>query len=123
MKPLHILIVDDEPKVAFFLGRALEHSNRDYRVSITHSGEQALKMFNDRPIDLLVTDLRMPGINGLELIRQMQASSPHMRTILITAYGDGEIEAGARRLKVDRYIHKPFPITDLLSAVREVLVE
>jgi len=123
MNTLHIMIVDDEPKVAFFLGKALEHSNKGYRVSITHSGEEALGIFNDHPIDLLVTDLRMSGINGLELIRQMQASSPQMRTILITAYGDGEIEAQARRLQVGRYINKPFPITDLLNAVQEMLVE
>ncbi|MCP4539224.1 MAG: response regulator [Chloroflexi bacterium] len=120
---MHILIVDDEPKVAFFLGRALEHSDRDYSVSITHSGEEALDLFDDRPIDLLVTDLRMPGINGLELIQKMQITNPQMRTILITAYGDGEIEAEARRLQVGRYINKPFPITDLLNAVQEVLME
>lgn len=117
----HILIADDEPKVAFFLGQSLERSNRDYRVTVVNSGEEALRELTRSKVDLLVTDLRMPGISGLELIRQVRTSSPHTRSILITAYGDDAVEAEARRLGASRYIAKPFDIELFITAVQESL--
>ncbi len=120
-KSKHILIVDDEPKVAFFLRSALERSGGDFRVSTARSGEEALEVLDDSEVDLLVTDLRMPGLSGLELIRWVRGASPQTRTILITAYGDNEVEAEARRLEAYRYITKPFDIGDFTEAVREAL--
>lgn len=117
----HILIVDDEPRVAFFLSKSLEHTKQNYNVSIAHSGEEALEILNRSSIDLLVTDLRMPGIDGLELMRWVRASSPHTRTILITAYGNDKVEAEARRLEIYRYITKPFNMDDFTKAVQEAL--
>jgi CheY-like chemotaxis protein len=121
MTSKHILIVDDEPRVAYFLSKALEHSNRDYRVSIAHSGEEALDVLNRSTVDLLVTDLRMPGISGLELIRWVRASSPQTRTILITAYGNDEVEEEARRLEAYSYITKPFSLEDFTQAAQGAL--
>jgi len=117
----HVLIVDDEPNVAFFLSKALERREQGYRVSIAQSGEEALEVLNNKPVDLLVTDLRMPGISGLELIRWVRASSPSTRTILITAYGNDEVEEAARRLEAYRYITKPFDISDFTEAVQGAL--
>ncbi|HEY76693.1 MAG TPA: response regulator [Thermoflexia bacterium] len=119
----HVLIVDDEPKVAFVLGRALEHSNKGYRITVAHSGEKALEILERSSVDLLVTDLRMPGISGLDLIRWVRTTSPKTRTILITAYGDDKVEAEARRLEAYRYITKPFNIADFTQAVEEALRE
>ncbi len=121
MTTRNVLIVDDEPKVAFFLSKALERSDRDYCVSVAHSGEEALEMLDGSSVDLLVTDLRMPGISGLELIRWVRVSSPQTRTILITAYGNDEVEAETRRLEAYRYITKPFDIGDFTQAVHEAL--
>jgi CheY-like chemotaxis protein len=121
MTTSHILIVDDEPRVAYFLSKALEHSNQDYRVSVAHSGEEALDVLNRSSVDLLVTDLRMPGISGLDLIRWVRASSPETRTILITAYGNDEVEEEARRLEAYRYITKPFNLDDFTQAAQEAL--
>ncbi len=121
MTTRHILLVDDEPKVASLLSKALEYSNQHYRVSVAHSGEEALEVLNRSPVDLLITDLRMPGISGLELIRWARASSPQTRTILITAYGNDEVEAEARRLEAYRYITKPFDIGDFTQVVQDAL--
>ncbi|MDY6875552.1 MAG: response regulator [Chloroflexota bacterium] len=121
MTTKHILIVDDEPKVAFFLSKAVEHANEDCRVSIAHSGEEALEVINRSQVNLLVTDLRMPGINGLELIRWVRASSPQTHTLLITAYGNDEVKAEAHRLEDCRYITKPFDIGDFTQIVQEAL--
>jgi CheY-like chemotaxis protein len=121
MTTRNILIVDDEPRVAFFLSKALEQANQHYHIDIAHSGEEALEMLNASPVDLLVTDLRMPGISGLELLRWVQASSPETRTILITAYGNDEVEAEAHRLEAYRYVTKPFNLKDFTQVVREAL--
>ena len=123
MNAQHILIVDDDSMVALSLSKMLKHSNENYDVSVAHSGEEALNVLNVWPVDLLITDLCMPGISGLELIRQTQTFSPQTRTILITAYGDGSVEAEARRLSVYRYIAKPFHIEVLLDTVEEILAE
>lgn len=118
-----ILIVDDEPNVAFFLSRSLEHSNLAYQTTVTHSGEEAIRLLqaSDPPFDLLIADLRLPGISGLELIRQTRVLSPATRTILITAYGSERVKARARQLGANRYITKPFDIERFLSAVQEAL--
>lgn len=117
----HILIVDDEPKVGFFLKRSLELSRKNCRVSTARSGRQALQIVMDSKVDLLITDLRMPGISGLELIRRVRESSPSTRTILITAYGSDKIKAEARRLEVYRYVAKPFNVRDFTGVVDEAL--
>jgi CheY-like chemotaxis protein len=121
MTQRRILIVDDEQKVAFFLSQALERSNRNYDVTIAHSGEEAMEYLRETKVDLLVTDLRMPGISGLELVRWARTNSPKTRTILITAYGSTEVEAEANRLQTDHYIAKPFAIDVFTQAVQEAL--
>jgi CheY-like chemotaxis protein len=121
MTTKNVLIVDDEPKVAFFLGKGLERSGHNYNINVAQSGEEALDILDESEIDLLVTDLRMPGINGLELIRWVKATSPDTRTILITAYGNDDVEAEARRLEAYRYITKPFDIGDFTETVQQAL--
>jgi len=121
MTTRHILVVDDEPRVAFFLSKALEHADQDYSVSVAHSGEEALDILNHSPVDLLVTDLRMPGISGLQLMHWVRVSSPKTRTILITAYGNDEVEAEAHRLEAYRYITKPFSLDAFTQVAQEAL--
>ena len=123
MTERNILIVDDEPKVAFFLGKTLEHADQTYHVSIAHSGEEALEVFEHSSVDLLITDLRMPDISGLELLRWVRTSSPQTRTILITAYGSDGVETEARHLEAYRYITKPFNMGDFTQVVESALRE
>ncbi len=119
----HILIVDDEPKVGFFLKKSLELSQDNCRVSTARSGKQALEVLEKSEVNLLITDLRMPGISGLELIRRVRESSPQTRTILITAYGSDEVQVEARRLEVYRYVAKPFNVRDFTGVVDQALKE
>lgn len=116
-----ILIVEDEPKVAFFLQESLEALNQGYQVKCANSGEDALDELSQAPADLVVSDLRMPGINGLELLRRVHEQNPTTQTILITAYGSDEVEAETRRLQAYRYFTKPFHIEDFTTAVAEAL--
>ena len=115
--------MDDEPTVAFFLGKALERANPSFEVLTAHSGEEALEILNQSAVDLLITDMRMPGISGIELIRWVKASSPHTGTILITAYGNEEVEREVAEVQADWYIPKPFTLRQFTHAVENALVD
>lgn len=116
-----ILIVDDEESVVFFLGENLAELGPGYVVETAGSGEEALIKMASRPFDLVVTDLRMPGVDGLDLLRTIRTTHPNTRLILMTAYGSDQVEAEARRLQVYRYITKPFKVEDLVDTVRKAL--
>jgi CheY-like chemotaxis protein len=116
-----ILIVEDEPKVAFFLQESLQAVDNSYSVVCAACGEDALNEMTRSPFDLVVSDLRMPGISGLELLQHVREQSPTTHTILITAYGSDEVEAETRRLQAYRYFTKPFSIQDFTSAVKQAL--
>jgi len=117
----HILIVDDEPKVGYFLKETLESLGPDYAVASVSSAEDALAALARAPFDLMVTDLRMPGLNGLELIGRARRDQPQLPAILITAYGSDDVAAATRRLQPAHYFTKPFPIEDFLKAVQDSL--
>jgi two-component system cell cycle sensor histidine kinase/response regulator CckA len=114
-----ILLVEDEGNVREVVGRALQDAG--YRVhSAAHAGE-ALKVATtiEEPIDLLVTDVVMPGVDGPTLAGRMITTHPDMPVIFISGYAPGTIELG--RFSKMRFLSKPFDLTDLLDAVAELL--
>jgi CheY-like chemotaxis protein len=119
----HILIVDDEPKVGFFLKESVEALGSDYTALHVQSAEDALSALSQSAYDLVVTDLRMPGMNGLELLSQVRYNSPELPTILITAYGSEDVVAACQHLHPTHYFTKPFRIEDFLHAVQEALTQ
>ncbi len=122
MRQDRILIVEDEVRVAQALGRALSMpEGGGYFVETCESGEDALSRLQLTRFDLLITDLRMPGMNGLELIGKCRATSPAIKSILITAFGSAEVEEKAYELEVDGYLAKPFSIRKLVRAVQIAL--
>jgi CheY-like chemotaxis protein/predicted regulator of Ras-like GTPase activity (Roadblock/LC7/MglB family) len=118
-----ILIVDDEEKVVFFLRESLEELGRDFTIGTARSAEEALEKIESQPYDLVISDLRMPGTDGLELLERIKQSHPHTRFILMTAYGSDEVEAKAKGLEVYDYITKPFHVSDLLTVTRHALAD
>jgi CheY-like chemotaxis protein len=117
-----ILIVEDEVRVAQTLESALTLSEENrYQVQVCHSGEEALLLLPKTKFDLLVTDLRMPGISGLELVEQVRKISPDTRCILITAYGTPQTEERAAQLDVDAFLKKPFNMQSFVETVRQTL--
>jgi len=118
-----ILVVDDEESVGYFLRESLNKVQRDYQVELACSGQEALALITEKPFDLVVTDLRMPGMDGLRLIEEVRRQSPTTRLILMTAYGNATVEATAFRLGACRYINKPFSIDQLVSTVAAALEE
>lgn len=117
----NILIVDDEPAVGVSLKASLESLGPDYAVSHVLSAEAALSALAHDPIDLMVTDLRMTGMTGLELLRHVRHIQPQLPAILITAYGSAEVMAASQQLQIARYLAKPFRTEEFVQAVQEVL--
>ncbi|MCX7839106.1 MAG: response regulator [Anaerolineae bacterium] len=118
--PKRILIVEDEANVAHALARALTMSG-DYQVDRCDSAEDALERLRaEPPYDLLVTDLRMAGMSGLDLLERLPQLSPTTRTVLITAYGSPKIEARAKLL-ANAYLPKPFSTKSFVEVVKQAL--
>jgi len=122
-KRKRILVVDDEVKLAFLLKQSLLNLGPEYEIETANSGVEALRIMEEDPCDLVITDFRMRGMGGLELMRSIKSESPETLLILMTAYGSPEIVAEARRLEAYRYITKPFPIEDFQAMVKEALVD
>ena len=118
-----ILIVDDEPTLVFFLGRDLSERGLNCEVDGVGSGEEALARLAFDKYSILITDLRMPGINGLTLVAAARSLQPTIGVILMTAYGSREVEAEAEQLMVDGYLTKPFQMERLHNLVEKILHE
>jgi hydroxymethylpyrimidine pyrophosphatase-like HAD family hydrolase/CheY-like chemotaxis protein len=118
-----ILIVEDELGVAQPLKRALDLSpNQLYQVELSASGEEALERLRQVHFDLLITDFRLPGMDGLELMEQARQITPLIRCVLITAYGSLSVEERAREL-AQAYLPKPFHLRDIIRTVQEILLK
>lgn len=117
----HVLITEDEPNVAASLCAALEFRLcRQVVVEHCASGEDAAALLALRQYALLITDQRLPGITGLELLRCAYARDPSLLGILITGYGTSEVELGTRNLGCP-YLLKPFTVDKLIDTVRRTL--
>ncbi|HSJ57053.1 MAG TPA: response regulator [Anaerolineae bacterium] len=121
MKGKKILIVEDEPRIALALCRALELPvSGTPQVDISPVAETAIAKLQSESFDLVITDLRMPGMGGVELMRHIRDTSPHTRLMLITAYGSPDVEDVTRRLGA-AYLPKPFTLRDFVNTVEEIL--
>jgi signal transduction histidine kinase len=111
-----ILLVDDEPGILKVLGISL--ADRGYRVLTAENGEDALRIFRDARPDLVLTDIKMPGMDGIELLKRMKEESPDAEVIMIT--GHGEMELAIQSLKYDAsdFITKPIHDEALDIALR-----
>ncbi|MEW6402122.1 MAG: response regulator [Chloroflexota bacterium] len=120
---VRILVVDDHPNTATTLARALSQLGPELEVIAATSGKAALEEVHKGAVDLLITDMMMPEMNGLELIEKLQhhpAGKP-VYTILITAYDVPGLKVSARRLKVDEVLIKPIRPEVLCQTVHRVI--
>ncbi len=118
-KQIKILVVDDEPKICHLIEELLKLNG--YQVDVSFSGTDALKMIMECNYHVLIADLKMPGIDGLELIEKAKKQNPEIRTIMITGYATVDTAVQSFRHGVDDYIKKPFNIFELKEAVEKII--
>ena len=91
-------------------------------VDVASSGEDALTKLTYNRYDLLITDLKMPGISGFTLVEVARSLHPDIKVILMTAYGSREVQDEAKSLKVEGYLTKPFPTAHLRDLANTILL-
>ena len=116
---VHILIVEDNASLRDDLTAVLE--SEGYRVWSCDSGPAAIELAHQHEFDLVVSDVRMPGMDGLEAIERLQSQQPRMASLVITGYSAEADSIRAVRLGVGDYIKKPFEVVEFLAAVARQL--
>jgi DNA-binding NtrC family response regulator len=119
LSPPRIVVVDDDPEMVRLIQVELARLCLD--VLSAASGQQALQALRDHPVDVVVTDLRMPDLDGMELLQAALGLRPDVRVIVITAFGSIASAIAATRAGAFDYLSKPFEIEELALAVQKAL--
>ena len=114
-----VLVVDDDPVVCKSFDRVL--TSKGYAVITAESGEEALRKLSEEKYDVVYTDIRMPGMSGLEVAENIKARRPWTPVVIITGYGSEIAEERARLAGVARFMHKPLSAEMIEGSARDVL--
>jgi len=112
---ISVLIVDDEEMMRNLLEKIL--SREGYKIKTAEDGLTALEMQREEPSDIIITDMKMPRMNGFELLKEIKKDFPKTGTIIMTAFGDTYTVKDALLLGADEYITKPFKSYELSMIV------
>ena len=112
---IKILLVDDEKQFVDTLAERL--AMRGFSARVAYDGPQALKAVEE-PTDVIVLDLRMPGMDGFEVLRSVKKSNPQVQVIILTGHGGDAEEQTAYRMGAYNFLKKPMDIDELLNSIR-----
>jgi DNA-binding response OmpR family regulator len=116
---MRVLVVEDERKVASFIARALRENA--YAVDIAETGEKALEMAAKAPYDVILLDVRLPGLSGIEVCRELRASGVEAPILMLTARSLVEQRVEGLDAGADDYLVKPFALAELHARVRALI--
>lgn len=117
MDPIKVLVVDDEPDfIQLFVKR---FSKRNLDVASAPGGREALEHLRTNRVDVVVVDVKMPGMDGLEVLREVKRRHPMIEVIMLTGHGSAESGLRGMSLGAYDYVMKPFHIDDLLERIRK----
>ncbi|MCX6600316.1 MAG: response regulator [bacterium] len=114
-----VLVVDDEQFMVHTLAKILELMG--YEPVCAYGGREAFRLYLSQPVDLVITDLHMPDMSGLELLTSMKAHNPAIPVILITGYGVDSAREAAGKWRADGFIGKPFKVQELQTLIERTL--
>jgi two-component system KDP operon response regulator KdpE len=117
--PLKVLVVDDEPAIRRFLRTSL--SAQKYEVHEAADGQEALSFLPDNPVDIVVLDLGLPGLDGFEIIRRLREKGSDVPIVVLSSRTDEAGKVHALDLGADDYVTKPFGVDELLARIRAAL--
>jgi YesN/AraC family two-component response regulator len=126
--PIKVMVVDDERDILRIIKRDLEANNNTFTVDIFYSSEQALHAFESHPkdyYDLILTDIRMPKMNGFELYRRIKEKNPAMKIAFITAFeiNKEEFNKVLPSIDVKDFIIKPISMSDLIIKLKSIVTK
>jgi len=116
-----VLVVVDDPVVGKSFDRVL--SGKGYAVITARNGEEALRKLRNETYDVVFTDIKMPGMNGLEVAERVKASQPWLPVVIVTGYGTNAYETRAKAAGVSGFLHKPLSPEMIEGSARKALLE
>jgi CheY-like chemotaxis protein/predicted regulator of Ras-like GTPase activity (Roadblock/LC7/MglB family) len=120
-QPRKVLIVDDEPNVAMVLAESLESLDKGYQVETANSGNAALEKLAAGSYALVISDYKMPGMSGLDLLIAARKLAPDTQLVLMTAYGTEGLRDMVGGMELDGYIDKPFTVSQIRTIVERAV--
>jgi len=120
-KDIKVLLVDDEEAFVNTLAQRLKM--RELKVDTVYDGEQALSAVKSKEPDVMVLDLKMPGLHGMDVLREIRKAYPNMQVIILTGHGTDKDEEEARRLGGFDFLRKPADIETLVGKIKEAYAE
>ena len=121
MGPKRILVVDDEENARIGLSRLL--AREGFIVDSVANGFEALNYLRQQDVNLIVTDINMPGMNGIAFLKELNKSHPQSNVIMVTAYGGVESYIESMNLGAFEYINKPIKVEELKSILKKIFKE
>ncbi len=115
----HILIIDDDPALRHTLARILQHA--DFEATTAASGQEGLRLFGEQPYDLVYLDIRMPDMNGMDVLKILHARHPEIPVVLFTGQPDINSAVEALRQGASDYLLKPLQPLDLIARTEAIL--
>ena len=116
MKKLRVLLVDDEQEFVETMADRLQL--REVQATTAYNGEEALAVVEEEEPDVIVLDLRMPGIDGLEVLRRVKRAYPKIEVIILTGHGTQQDEEAARTIGAFDYVTKPADLDELVRRIK-----
>jgi DNA-binding NtrC family response regulator len=116
MSKIRVLLVDDEEDYVKTMAERMDM--RDLQSTVALSGEEALEVLETDPPDVIVLDLRMPGMHGMEVLEKVKRDHPHIQVIILTGHGGEKEEKEARRLGAFEYVQKPADLGSLVDTIQ-----
>src|SRR3989441_4216554 len=114
-----ILLIEDDAGIVGGLKKELQVEG--YEVAVAERGDDGLAEAKGQPFDVVITDLKMPGLSGLQLVEQLHAAKPKLPIILMTAFGTSETAIEATKLGAYDYLLKPFDMAELLDLIAKAV--
>lgn len=118
-----VLIVDDEEDLTWTLSKKLSKDSEVFDLFCVNSGREAIEVLKQMPFDLVVTDVRMPEVSGLDLLVQIKELYPSTKVAIMTAYGNADVQKEATRRGCFNYIEKPFEINEMRRLILDAVTQ
>jgi DNA-binding NtrC family response regulator len=116
-----ILVVDDEEALRTVLSSEL--SSEGYNVETASDGDEAITILGGKQFDLVLLDIKMPRVDGFEVLKFIKKNSPQIKVIMLTAFADLKNAIESKKLGAEDFISKPYDLVDLLTTIERVLSE